>query len=124
MGRAGKVGGQHLTCSQNCKRIVDMYHFSLAFCLIQQFQGLEEQRIAFLRHQMWTYCNLCSQATVSEDEVRGEERRREGGGWRGGGEEDGEEGGGEKGGVEDGDGEEGGREEGGGEEGGVSVGRG
>ena len=95
MGREGKVGGQHLTCSQNCKRIVDMYHFSLAFCLIQQFQGLEEQRIAFLRHQMWTYCNLCSQATVSEDEVRGEERRREGGGWRGGGGEGGEEEGGE-----------------------------
>ena len=39
--------------------------------ILQQFQGLEEQRIAFLRHQMWTYCNLCSQATVSEDEVMG-----------------------------------------------------
>ena len=95
MGREGKVRGQHLTCSQNCKWIMDMHHFSLAFCLIQQFQGLEEQRIAFLRHQMWTYCNLCSQATVSEDEVRGEERRREGGGWRGGGGEGGEEEGGE-----------------------------
>lgn len=44
----------------------------------QQFQALEEQRIAFLRHQMWTYCNLCSQATVSEDEVRGTGRKREG----------------------------------------------
>lgn len=44
----------------------------------QQFQALEEQRIAFLRHQMWTYCNLCSQATVSEDEVRETGRKREG----------------------------------------------
>ena len=35
----------------------------------QQFQELEEQRIAFLRHQMWTFCNLCSQTTVDIDEV-------------------------------------------------------
>lgn len=53
--------------------------------ILQQFQGLEEQRVAFLRHQMWTYCNLCSQATVSEDEVM------EGGEERGGGGEEGEE---------------------------------
>lgn len=36
--------------------------------LCKQFQELEEQRIAFLRHQMWTFCNLCSQTTVDIDE--------------------------------------------------------
>lgn len=52
---------------------------------------------------MWTYCNLCSQATVSEDEVRGErreERRRRGRRGEEGGREErrgkGEEGGGAK----------------------------
>ena len=43
---------------------------------LQQFQGLEEQRVAYLRHQMWTYSNLCSQATVIEDEVRRFGRKR------------------------------------------------
>ena len=36
---------------------------------VQQFQELEELRIAYLRHQMWTLCNLCSQTTVYEDQV-------------------------------------------------------
>lgn len=36
--------------------------------LCKQFQELEEQRIAYIRHQMWTFCNLCSQATVQVDE--------------------------------------------------------
>lgn len=36
---------------------------------VQQFQELEELRIAYLRHQMWTLCNLCSQTTVHEDQV-------------------------------------------------------
>ena len=39
------------------------------YSLVQQFQELEEQRIAYLRHQMWTLCNLCSQTTVYEDQV-------------------------------------------------------
>lgn len=37
--------------------------------LCTQFQELEEQRVAFLRHKMWTYCNLISQTTVHEDEA-------------------------------------------------------
>ena len=39
------------------------------YSLMQQFQELEEQRIAYLRHQMWTLSNLCSQTTVYEDQV-------------------------------------------------------
>lgn len=37
--------------------------------LCHKFQELEEQRIAFLRHQMWTVCNLYSQSCVDEDEA-------------------------------------------------------
>ena len=37
--------------------------------LCNKFQECEEQRIAFLRHQMWTLCNYCSQTTVEDDEV-------------------------------------------------------
>lgn len=36
--------------------------------LCRQFQELEEQRIAYMRHQTWTFCNLCSQETVQVDE--------------------------------------------------------
>lgn len=43
-----------------------LHHICLC---VQQFQELEEQRIAFLRHQMWTLCNYCSQAMVDVDEV-------------------------------------------------------
>ncbi|XP_064387838.1 proline-serine-threonine phosphatase-interacting protein 1-like [Halichondria panicea] len=35
--------------------------------LCKQFQELEEQRIAYLRHQMWTYTNLLSKCTVDID---------------------------------------------------------
>ena len=35
----------------------------------QQFQELEEQRVAFLRHTLWSYCNLLSQSTINIDEV-------------------------------------------------------
>ncbi len=45
---------------------------SLSDCLtlcLQQFQELEEQRIAYLRHQMWTYTNLLSKCTVDIDTV-------------------------------------------------------
>ncbi len=42
----------------------------MCFISFQQFQELEEQRIAYVRHQMWTFCNLCSQTTVQVDEVR------------------------------------------------------
>ena len=45
--------------------------------MCQKFQELEEQRLAFMRHQMWTMSNFCSQTLVDEDEVR--EREREGG---------------------------------------------
>ena len=37
--------------------------------LCTKFQECEEQRIAFLRHQMWTLCNNCSQTCVENDEV-------------------------------------------------------
>ena len=37
--------------------------------LCQKFQELEEQRIAFIRHQLWTTTNFCSQTYVDEDEV-------------------------------------------------------
>lgn len=37
--------------------------------LCQKFQELEEQRIAFIRHQMWTLTNFCSQTYVDNDEV-------------------------------------------------------
>ena len=40
----------------------------LTLCL-QQFQELEEQRIAYLRHQKWTYTNLLSKCTVDVDSV-------------------------------------------------------
>ena len=43
----------------------------------QKFQELEEQRLTFLRNEMWTYCNLNSQSLVQVDEVRGG-----GGRWR------------------------------------------
>lgn len=36
--------------------------------LCTKFQECEEQRIAFLRHQMWTLCNNCSQTCVENDE--------------------------------------------------------
>jgi proline-serine-threonine phosphatase interacting protein 1 len=36
--------------------------------ICRQFQELEELRIAYLRHHMWTLCNLCSQTTVYEDQ--------------------------------------------------------
>ena len=42
---------------------------SCIFLLIQQFQELEEQRIAFIRHQLWTLANLDSQGSVEIDEV-------------------------------------------------------
>lgn len=38
--------------------------------LCQKFQELEEQRIAFIRHQMWTLTNFCSQTYVDNDEVK------------------------------------------------------
>ena len=79
--------------------------------MCQKFQELEEQRLAFMRHQMWTMSNFCSQTLVDEDEVRG--REREGGRERGreGGREGESEGGREGGreGERDG-GKEGGRE--------------
>lgn len=37
--------------------------------LCKQFQELEEQRTAFLRHQMWSYSNHLSQCTVQDDEL-------------------------------------------------------
>ena len=37
--------------------------------LCNKFQDVEEQRIAFLRHQIWTLCNYCSQTYVEDDEV-------------------------------------------------------
>lgn len=49
--------------------------------MCHKFQELEEQRLAFLRHQMWTYTNFSSQTLVDDDEVReweGERRKREG----------------------------------------------
>ena len=48
--------------------------------MCHKFQELEEQRLAFLRHQMWTYTNFCSQTLVDDDEVREkgrEEREKE-----------------------------------------------
>ncbi|XP_003388698.1 PREDICTED: proline-serine-threonine phosphatase-interacting protein 1-like [Amphimedon queenslandica] len=36
--------------------------------MCHKFQELEEQRLAFLRHQMWTYTNFCSQTLVDDDE--------------------------------------------------------
>ena len=45
------------------------YSLPRVLIVLQQFQELEEQRIAYLRHQMWTLCNLCSQTTVYEDQV-------------------------------------------------------
>lgn len=37
--------------------------------LCQKFQELEEQRLTFLRNEMWTYCNLNSQSLVQVDEA-------------------------------------------------------
>lgn len=37
--------------------------------LCQKYQELEEQRIAYLRHQMWTLTNYCSQTYVEDDEA-------------------------------------------------------
>ena len=61
--------------------------------MCQKFQELEEQRLAFMRHQMWTMSNFCSQTLVDEDEVRGREREGERERGREGGRERGREGG-------------------------------
>jgi len=37
--------------------------------VVQQFQDLEEQRIAFLRHTMWTLTNVGSNSCVEIDQV-------------------------------------------------------
>ena len=37
----------------------------------QQFQGMEEERIKFLRNEMWVYSNVGSQCNVDEDKVCG-----------------------------------------------------
>eukprot|EP00731_Ephydatia_muelleri_P016968 Em0010g66a len=37
--------------------------------LCQKFQELEEQRLTFLRNEMWTYCNLNSQSLIQVDEA-------------------------------------------------------
>jgi proline-serine-threonine phosphatase interacting protein 1 len=43
--------------------------------LCNKFQELEEHRIAFLRHQMWTMTNFCSQTLVDDDESQENIRR-------------------------------------------------
>ncbi len=47
---------------------------STRFCL-QVFQQLEEERICFLRNEMWVHTNILSQTYVDNDEVCSTERR-------------------------------------------------
>ena len=46
-----------------------VYQLKCITCLVQTFQELEKERIAFLRNSMWTYTNLGSTNCVKADEV-------------------------------------------------------
>ena len=64
-----------LLANENAKRLHNCVAYkrwkvaSYVCVIFQQFQALEEQRIRFLRNEMWLYTNLGSQLSVDEDKV-------------------------------------------------------